>query len=213
MFCPQEEELVPPEEIIRGYEIAPDRYLPITAGELASVSPERSRTIEIVEFINLQEVDPIYFDHPYYLVPLKGGEKAYCLLAEIMRRTGKAGLAKFVLAEREYLVAIKSSEGALTLVTLHYDAEILPAEELMPKDEKIDTAEKSRMQQSIGKLLKDFQPEKYADQRREKIQDLLAKKKKSATVTAPEVTETEEEGPADLVAALEEIMREMKQKR
>jgi DNA end-binding protein Ku len=213
MFCPQEEELVPPEEIIRGFEIAPDRYLPITAGELASVSPERSRTIEIVEFIELQEVDPIYFDHPYYLVPLKGGEKAYCLLAEIMRRTGKAGLAKFVLAEREYLVAIKSSEGALALVTLHYDAEILPAEELMPKDEKIDTAEKSRMQQSIGKLLKDFQPEKYADQRREKIQDLLAKKKKSATVTAPEVTETEEEGPADLVAALEEIMREMKQKR
>jgi DNA end-binding protein Ku len=213
MFCPQEEELVPPEEIIRGFEIAPDRYLPITAGELASVSPERSRTIEIVEFIELQEVDPIYFDHPYYLVPLKGGEKAYCLLAEIMRRTGKAGLAKFVLAEREYLVAIKSSEGALTLVTLHYDAEILPAEELMPKDEKIDTAEKSRMQQRIGKLLKDFQPEKYADQRREKIQDLLAKKKKSATVTAPEVTETEEEGPADLVAALEEIMREMKQKR
>ena len=213
MFCPQEEELVPPEEIIRGFEIAPDRYLPITAEELASVSPERSRTIEIVEFIDLQEVDPIYFDHPYYLVPLKGGEKAYCLLAEIMRRTGKAGLAKFVLAEREYLVAIKSTEGALALVTLHYSAEILPAEDLTPKDGTVATAEKSRMQQSIGKLLADFKPEIYADQRREKVLDLLKDKMKSATVAAPAITEVEEEGPADLVAALEEIMREMKQKR
>ncbi len=211
MFCPQQEELVPPEEIIRGYEIAPDRYLPITAEELASVSPERSRTIEIVEFIDLQEVDPIYFDHPYYLVPLKGGEKAYRLLAEIMHRTDKAGLAKFVLNEREYLVAIKSTEGALALVTLHYSAEILA--ELAPPEGTIAAAEKSRMEQSIQKLLADFQPENYADQRREKVLELLKEKRGSAIVTAPEVTETEGEGPADLVAALEEIMAEMKQKR
>lgn len=212
MFCPQEAELVPPEEIIRGFELGPGQYLPITTEELASVSPERSRTIEIVEFIDLQEVDPIYFAHPYYLVPLKGGEKAYRLLAEIMQRTGKAGLAKFVLAEREYLVAIKSSEGALALVTLHYHAEILPAADLAPQDATVAAAEKNRMQQSIEKLLKDFQPEKYANQRREKVLELLKDKQGSAMVTAPEVTETEEEGPADLVAALEEIMRQMKEK-
>ena len=113
MFCPKQEKIVPADEIIRGYEIGPDRYLPITDEELASVSPERSRTIEIVEFIDMKEVDPVYYDHPYYLVPLKGGEKSYRLLAEVMRRTNKAGLAKFVLAEREYLVAVKSMEGAL----------------------------------------------------------------------------------------------------
>src|SRR5512140_3015221 len=113
MFCPKQETMVPPDEIIRGYEIGPDRYLPITNEELESVSPERSRTIEIVEFIDMKEVDPIYFDHPYYLVPLKGGEKAYRLLAEVMRRANKAGLARFVLVEREYLVAIKSEAGAL----------------------------------------------------------------------------------------------------
>src|SRR5512142_217030 len=100
MFCPKQETLVPAEEIVRGYEIAPERYLPITDEELESVSPERSRTIEIVEFIDMAEVDPLYFDHPYYLVPLKGGEKAYRLLVEIMRRTNRAGLAKFVLGER-----------------------------------------------------------------------------------------------------------------
>lgn len=212
MFCPGEGELVPPEEIIRGFEIAPDRYLPITAEELASVSPERSRTIEIVEFIDLTEVDPLYFAHPYYLVPLKGGEKAYCLLAEIMRRTGKAGVAKFVLAEREYLVAIKSIEGALELVTLHYHQEILPVVDLIPKDGAVVAAEKSRMKESIRKLLRDFHPEIYADQRREKVLELLKDKKRSVTVTAPEITETGEEGLADLVAALEEIMLEMKRK-
>src|SRR5512133_809619 len=132
LFCPQQDTMVPPEEIVRGYELAPDRYLPVTNEELASVSPERSRTIEIVEFIDLDEVDPVYFDHPYYLVPLKGGEKSYRLLAECMRQTNRAGLAKFVLAEREYLVAVASREGALALVTLHYGDEVLPTGDIAP---------------------------------------------------------------------------------
>ena len=156
MFCPEQEKLVPPDEIVRGYEIAPDRYLPITDEELASVSPERSRTIEIVEFIDMKEVDPIYYDHPYYLVPTKGGEKAYRLLVEVMARTNKAGLAKFVLAEREYLVAVKSTEGALALITLHYGDEILPDEDLAPREGTIEAAEKSRMKKSIAKMAADL---------------------------------------------------------
>ncbi|HZV81912.1 MAG TPA: Ku protein [Geobacteraceae bacterium] len=213
MFCPQQEQLVPPEEIIRGYEIGPDRYLPITAEELASVSPQRSRTIEIVEFIDMQEVDPIYYDHPYYLVPLKGGEKAYRLLAEIMRRTNKAGLAKFVLAEREYLVAVKSEEGALALFTLHYSEEILPDADIAPRNGTLEAAEKNRMQESIKAMLGEFKPDKYADDRRGNILKLLKGKRENATVTAPEAAAEEGEGPADLVAALEEIMAEMKQQR
>ena len=133
MFCPEEEVMVPPDEIIRGYEIGPDKYILITDEELESVSPERSRTIEIIEFIDMKEVDPIYYDHPYYLVPTKGGEKSYRLLVEVMRRTNKAGLAKFVLHEREYLVAVKSTEGALVLITLHYREEILPDEDIYPE--------------------------------------------------------------------------------
>jgi DNA end-binding protein Ku len=209
MVCPKHDRTVPPEEIIRGYEIAPDQYLPVTDEELASVSPERSSTIEIVEFIDLQEVDPVYFDHPYYLVPLKGGEKAYRLLAEIMRRTGKAGLARFVLAEREHLVAVRSEEGALALVTLHYSDEILPAGEIAPKEEKTGAAKKSLMKKSIEKMLADFRPEKYADERREKVLEIL-KNKMGAVVEAPEAADAEGEGPPDLVAALENIMAEMK---
>ena len=215
MFCPKQEKLVPPEEIIRGYEIEPDKYLAITDEELESVSPERSRTIEIVEFIDMKEVDPIYYDHPYYLVPSKGGEKAYRLLVEVMQRTNRAGLAKFVLVEREYLVAIKSTEGALTLFTLHYSEEILPDEGLAPKEGKLEAREKNRMKNSIKEMMADFDPGKYADKHREKVMNLLQQKiTEHALVEAPAVEEEEEgEGPADLVATLENIMREVKTSR
>jgi DNA end-binding protein Ku len=214
MFCPKHEKIVPPDEIIRGYEITADRYLPITDEELESVSPERSRTIEIIEFIDMKEVDPIYFDHAYYLVPSKGGEKAYRLLAEVMQRTNRAGLAKFVLAEREYLVAVKSTEGALTLITLHYSEEVLSGEDIAPMAGPIDATQNKRMAKTIRQMLADFDPGKYADKRREKIMGLLKQKmKEQPPVEAPAVEEEEGEGPADLVAALEKIMHEVKKSR
>ena len=213
MSCPLEEKIVPPEEIIRGYEIGPDNYIVVTDKELESLSPERSRTIEILEFIDMKEVDLIYYDHPYYLLPSKGGEKAYQLLVEVLRQTNKAGLAKLVLRDREYLVAIKSVEGALALITLHYHEEILSAEDIAPKREEIEPEKKSRMERSIKKMIADFDPEKYADGRRKKILDLLKKKaKEKAPAEAPAIGE-EGEGPADLVAALQESMRKMKKNR
>jgi DNA end-binding protein Ku len=214
MFCPREGTTVPPDEIIRGYEILPDKYILMTDEELESVSPERSRTIEIVDFIDMKEVDPIYYDHPYYLVPLKGGEKAYQLLVEVMRRTKKAGLAKFVLAEREYPVAVTSRDGALALTTLHYSDDILPAEDVSPKQGTIDADEERRIKVRIERMVRDFDPGKYSDGRRKKLLDLLAAKaKEQEPVEAPAVEEEEGEGPADLMAALEESMRKMKEQR
>ncbi len=214
MFCPRENRMVPPDEIIRGYEIMPDQYIPITDEELESVSPQRSRTIEIVQFIDMKEVDPIYYDHPYYLVPSKGGEKAYRLLVEVMHRTKKAGLAKFVLAEREYLVAVTPRDGALALTTLHHSEEILPDEDFTLKKEKISAEEQSRVKKSIEHMIEDFDPGKYADERRKKLMDLLAAKaKEKAPVEAPEAEEEEGEGPPDLLAALEESMRKVKENR
>jgi DNA end-binding protein Ku len=211
MFCPEQEKIVPLEEIVRGYEVGPDRYIPVTDEELESVSPERSRTIEIVEFIDMEEVDPIYFDHPYYLVPAKGGEKAYRLLAEVMRRTNRAGLAKFVLAEREYLVAVKSTEGALALITLHYSEDTLPTAEIALGEGKVEAGKKNRIKKSIRDMMTDFDPGKYADERRQKVMDLIERKAREKTpVEAPTVEEAEGEGPADLMAALTEAMREMK---
>ena len=214
MFCPEEGKIVPPAEIVRGYEIGPDKYILITDEELESVSPERSRTIEVVDFIDMKDVDSIYYDHPYYLVPLKGGEKSYRLLVEVMRRTNKAGLAKFVLGERGYLVAVKSTDGALSLITLHYSEEILPDEDIAPKEREIESEEKGRMKKIIKEMTSDFNPDKYADKRRQKILELLKKKvKEKALVEAPEVEEEAGEGPVDLIAALEESMRKVKESR
>lgn len=214
MLCPGEDRIVPPDEIVRGYELEPEKYLVITDEELESVSPERSRTIEVVEFIDLKEVDAIFYDHPYYLVPLKGGEKAYRLLVEAMQRTNKAGLAKFVLSDREYLVAIKSTGRALALITLHYREEILSDAELLPKESAVDAKEKSRLKSGIKKMVTPFSPEKYADVRRGKIVALLdAKVKAKSLVEAPVAEEVEGEEPVDIVAALQEIMRKEKTKR
>ena len=214
MYCPEEERIVSPDEIVRGYEIGPDTYIVITDKELESLSPERSRTIEIVEFVDRKDVDPVYYEHPYYLVPSKGGEKAYRLLVEVMGQTDKVGLAKFVLREREYVVAIQSADGALALITLHYSGEILSDEDIPPKAEKTDGGEKSRMKKVIKEMTVDFHPDKYADNRRKKIMKLLEKKaKKEGTVEAPEIEEEQEEGLVDLVAVLEESMRQVKKYR
>jgi DNA end-binding protein Ku len=119
-----------------------------------------------------------------------------------------------VLGEREYLVAVKSTEGALALITLHYSQEILPDKNILPKEGKIEAEEKSRIKKSIKKMISDFNPEKYADNRRKKIMDLLKKKaKEKAPVEPPEVEEEEGEGPADLIAALQESMRKVKKNR
>jgi DNA end-binding protein Ku len=214
MVCPEEEKIVPSDEIIRGYELGPGKYILITDEELESVSPERSRTIEIIEFIDMKDVDPLYYDQPYYLIPLKGGEKSYRLLVEVMSRANKAGLAKFVLGEREYLVAVKSTGRALSLITLHYSDEILPDEDIAPKEGKIEPEEKYRMKKIIKGMTSDFNPDKFADERREKILEILKKKaKKTAPVEAPEVEEEEGEGPVDLIAVLEKSMRKVKKNR
>jgi DNA end-binding protein Ku len=213
MVCPLEGKMVPPEEMIRGYEIGPEKYILITDKELESLAPERSRTIEISEFIDLQDVDALYYDHPYYLVPAKGGEKAYRLLTEVMQRTNKAGLAKFVLGEREYLVAVKSREGALLLIILHYEKEILSAEEITPREGKVESAEKNRLKEIIQEMTAGFTPDKYVNDRRKKIMKLIKKKTKQQTpVAAPAVEEEEGEGPADLIAVLQESMRQVKEK-
>ena len=159
-------------------------------------------------------MDSLYYDHPYYLVPLKGGEKSYRLLVEVMHRTKKVGLAKFVLGEREYLVAVKSWLGALCLITLHYREEILSAEGIVPEAGQIESPEMSRMKKVIQGMTGDFHPERYANERRKAIVDLLKRKlKEKATVEAPEVEEEEGEGPADLIAVLEESMRKVKENR
>jgi DNA end-binding protein Ku len=215
MFCPEEEKMVPSEEIIRGFEIEPGKHVVVTDEELESVSPDRSRTIEIAEFIDIKEVDPIYYDHPYFLVPLKGGEKSYRLLAESMQRTKRAGLAKFVLDDRECIVLITSRDGALAASTLHYRDEILSGDAMAPAIDGASDEEENIMKKKIKGMMTDFAPERYSNDRRKRLLDMINKKvKKRAEVEAPEVGEEEEtEGMADLMTALEKSMHKVKKSR
>jgi DNA end-binding protein Ku len=207
MLCPREAKIVPREEIVRGYEVKPGRYIPITDRELDSVSPERSRTIEVTNFVDAREVDAIYYDYQYYLVPLKGGEKPYRLLVEVLRRTAKAGVASLVLADREYPVLVRSAGGLLAVNTLHYPEDIVPDSGLASKAMPDRPAETERVKQAIRRMVAKFDPEKYGDRRRQRIIDLLKNKMKGKSlVQAPVAEEVEGEAPIDLVAALKASM-------
>ncbi len=207
MLCPREGKVVPREEIVRGYEVKPGRYIPITDRELDSVSPERSRTIEVTNFVDAREVDSIYYDYQYYLVPLKGGEKPYRLLVEVLRQTGKAGVASLVLADREYPVLVRSAGGLLAVNTLHYPDDVVPDSGFSSKALPDKPAETERVKQAIRRMVAKFDPEKYADRRRQRIVALLKKKMKGKSlVQAPVTEEAEGEAPIDLVAALKASM-------
>jgi DNA end-binding protein Ku len=211
MVCPLEDRIVPPEEIVRGYEIEPGQYIPMTDEELASVVPERSHAVEIMDFISLEEVPPVHYSQPYYLVPGKGGEKPYRLLVDILSRRKRAGLAQFVMHDRQYLVTVQPVQDALGLIKLHYAQEVLGAEELQSENGEVDEPLKERIKQTMKQMTAGFDAAKYTDERRQGLAALLEEKVRSGeTVTAPETAAGFEEEPDDLFAALEESLQNAK---
>src|SRR5215216_1931293 len=127
---PRTGEEVPYENLVKGYEIGPDRYVIVTPEELDSLAPEKTRAIDIEDFVDLDQIDPIYYDHPYYLVPDKGSEKAYRLLLDAMRESGKVAIARVVIRSKEQLVAIRSRDGVLTMETMLFADEVVPPDQL-----------------------------------------------------------------------------------
>ncbi len=211
MVCPAEERVVPAEEIVRGYEIEPGQYVALADEELASVAPERSHSVEIMDFIHLSEVPPVYYSQPYYLLPGKGGEKPYRLLVDILNQRARAGLAHLVMHDREYLVTVQPLQDALGLIKLHYAQDVLGAEELQPEKTEVDEPLKERIKQIMQEMTAGFDPAKYTDERREGLKALLEEKIRAGdTVEAPEVETDLEEEPNDLLAALEESLQNAK---
>src|SRR5438034_2198463 len=123
-WCPADDEEIPYEEIVKGYEIAPDQYVVITNEELDSLDPEKTRTIDIEDFVDLEDIDPIYYDHPYYLAPGQGAGKAYELLRQAMEQAGKVAIARVVIRSKESLVAIRPTGDALTMSTMLFHDEV-----------------------------------------------------------------------------------------
>ena len=199
-------EEIPYEQIIKGYEIGPDRYVTLTPEELDSLSPEKTRTIDIEDFVDLDEIDPIYYDHPYYLAPDTGAAKAYQLLVDAMEDAGKVAIARVVIRSKENLVAIRPRDGVLAMETMLFADEVVPTDSLdeMTTDTAVKTSDRelTMARQLIDSLSSDFEPEKYHDEYRERVLDLIERKAQGETIVIEEPTKEPEQVP-DLMAALE----------
>jgi DNA end-binding protein Ku len=202
------DEEVPYEEIVKGYEISPDRYVVMTREELSKLDPKKTRSIEIQDFVEIGEIDPIYFENPYYLGPAEGAEKAYSLLAEAMESSGKAAIARFVLRNREHLAAIRASDGVLTMTTMRFADEVVsPAEldDVLPQSKpKVQRKEVEMAEKLIDSLAADFDPSSYRDEYREELLSLIEQKADGKEVVTSASEEPEATKAPDLMAALEE---------
>jgi DNA end-binding protein Ku len=198
-------EEVPNELIVRGYEISPGQYVPVDAEEVEALTPKASRTIEIEDFVDLRQIDPIYFEQPYYLVPDRSAAKPYRLLVEAMTDLEKVAVGRIVLRAKEHLVAIRPLDGGLCVETMRYADEVIPIESLegLPEGDVEPTPRELAMaHQLIEALSGDFQPEKYHDQYREQLLELIEKKAAGEEIVAEPLVE-EPAKVVDLMAALE----------
>jgi DNA end-binding protein Ku len=205
------------EDIVKGYEIGKDRYVVITPDELDSLDPEKTRTIEIEDFVEESEIDPIYYDHPYYLAPATGAEKPYRLLLDAMAQAGRVAIARVVIRNKEQLVAIRPSDDVLTMSTMNFADEVVSPDsidEIAAEEDgkaKATKRELDMAEQLIDSLTSDFDPGKYHDTYRERVLDLIERKAAGEEIAvAPEAPE-----PApvpDLMAALEASLQEAKGK-
>jgi len=204
-------EEVPYEEIVKGYEISPEQYVVVTRDELEEIDPKKTRAIEIQDFVDLDDIDPIYFDHPYYLGPDKGAEKAYALLVKAMTDSKKVAVARFVLRNREHLAAIRPAGNVLTMATMRFADEVVAPDELgedvIPQDgRKLEKREIDMAKQLIDSLTSDFQPGKYRDEYREELLALIDRKAQGQAVVEPVSEEPTPTKAPDLMAALEESL-------
>jgi DNA end-binding protein Ku len=207
---------VPYEKIVKGYEYAPDQYVVLSRDELSELEPQRSRAIEIQDFVDLDEIDPIYFEQPYYLGPDKGAERAYALLVQAMADARKVAVARFVLRNKEHLAAIRPMGNVLTLTTMRFHDEVSSPQDLdgevfeEAKPKKPEKRELEMATQLIESLTSDFDPDKYRDEYREELLDLLERKAEGKEVVSAPSEEPKPTKAPDLMAALEESLAAVK---
>jgi DNA end-binding protein Ku len=203
---PTTDEEVPYEEIVKGYEITPDRYVTVTNEELEALDPKATRTVDIEEFVDLSDIDPIYYDHNYYLAPTAGGAKAYRLLLDAMREAGKVGIGKVVLRSKQQLCALRPTGDVLALTTMLWGDEVLSPdrldeigeiEEAQATDRELKMAE-----QLIDSLSAEFEPTKFHDEYREQVLALIEAKANGEEIAVQPQVEEPAAAP-DLMAALE----------
>jgi DNA end-binding protein Ku len=210
-FCDTENTEVPWEEITRGYEYEKDQYIEITDEDLDKADVELTKTIQIQEFVQEEEIDPVYFDKPYYLEPQKGGERAYALMRDALAQSKKVGIAKVVLKSREHLAAVKSVGNMLTLQTMRFSHEIVDAGSLnLPAKADISKKEMDLANTLIDSMSDKFDPNRYKDDYYDKVLEIIQMKVAGVSPQAPVP-----KGPAptkvvDLMEILKQSLTETK---
>lgn len=212
-FCSAEGEEVEYSEIVKGYELAPGRYVVVEPEEFAALEPAFTRTIEIEDFVQLEEIDAIYFDRPYFVVPSKGGARSYRLLLEAMRETSKVAIGRIVLRSREQLVAIRPREDALMMVTMNFGDEIQQTSsfyELEEAEVEVSEHELDMARRLVDSVSRPFDIANYHDTYREALMDLIDRKANGEEIVLEPAAKDEHLQAPDLMSALEASLEQVR---
>lgn len=210
--CEEEGTEVPWNEIVKGYEYEKGKFLVLSDDDFKAAAVESSKALEIRDFVPESEIDPRYFDTPYYLVPQKGGEKAYALLREAIRRTGMVGIGTLTMrANAHHLVGVKVVGDALVLEVMRFQTELVEAGDFVfPSSDQVRPQEVQMAEQLIGNLAESFAPEKYADEYHENLRRIIQAKLKGKKVRVEETAPPEKTKVIDLMARLRESLAQGK---
>lgn len=213
--CAKEEKAVPWDEIVKGYEYSKGKYVILEEEDFRAAAIESSRTIEIQDFVKSDAIDPRYFESPYYLLPQKGGEKAYALLREAIRNTGMVGIGNVTMRSNSmHLVGIKVIENALVMEIMRYADELVDTSSFsFPTADNVRPAEVQMAEQLVNTLADEFAPEKYSDAYRDNLMRIINDKMKGKKITVEEPEEPEPTNVIDLMARLQESLAQGKKKK
>jgi len=210
-------EEVPYEQIVKGYELPSGEYVTVTDAEMAALDPEAVRTIDIAEFVDLADIDPVFYDAAYHLVPDQMTAKPYKLLANAMEEAGKVGICRFVMRSKQYLAAVRPKDGRLMLSTMVYADEVVDAGEIggfdVLDDIEIDEREQQMAEQLIATLDAEFEPDRHSDTYREAVLELIERKANGEDASVVAAPEESSDTVIDLMAALEASVASAKKAR
>jgi DNA end-binding protein Ku len=200
-ICKAEDKPVPDDEIVKAFEVKKGEFVPVTDEDFAAVEAGLGgHTIEISDFVPYDDIDPISFERTYYLGPQDGSEKVYALLREAMERSGLAGIGRYVMRDKQHLGALRIRERTITLEQLFFADEIRPVDDIAPTGVRVGKRELEMATNLIDQFTASWDPERYRDEYRKRLLEVIRAKQKGKTVRPPE--EEHEEQPADLLAAL-----------
>lgn len=211
LYCPETNKEYDFSETARGYEIAPDQYVLIDENEIKKLKPEKGENLVIQQFLNVEEIDPIFFDKPYYLGPGKGGGRAYRLLLDTLEDSQKVAIGQFVMRNKQHYVVLRSYNGALMIHTLNYAEEIVDVSQIpgidAEEDIKVSAQEKKMAKQLLDSMTAEFHPEEYEDEFKEAILEVVAKAKKGKTIKV--AATGEEKQPSNVLNLMDALKKSL----